>query len=197
MTMRTRALPAVAIVLMSACSAAPPPKETLPVIHARGEKAGLKIVWAVDAVDVAKRQISLRGPAGKTAMFSVGPEVQRLSEIHAGDTILADYQVSAIAELRGPTAEEENAPLILAEMVDRKPSNLAPGGTLARSVRMVVSIEAVNATAGTVTLKGPLEGEVVAKVDDVAVMPKLRAGQKIVVTFAETLILSVDPGPRK
>jgi len=198
-----RLIPLLTIALAAACSDAPedhhsePAKATGPVARARGEAAGLKIVLGVEAVDAEKRQITLRGPAGRVGTFPVSPEVKRLSEIHAGDTILTDYQVSAVAELREPTAEEEKAPLVLAEMVDRRPSNLPPGATLARSVRVVTTIEAVNVTAATVTLRGPLDGQVLAKVEDASVLPRLRAGQKIVVTFAETLILSVDPGTRK
>jgi len=81
-------------------------------------------------------------------------------------------------------------------MVDRRPSHQAPGGTLARSGRVVTTIDSVNATAGTLTLKGPLIGEVNAKVDDPSILPILKAGQNIVVTFDETLILSVQPGDR-
>ncbi len=193
----TRILPALALLLMSACSAAPESKAAAPVVRARGAGANLKIVWAIEGVDVEKRLVTLRGPAGKAGTFKVAPEVRRLAELKSGDTMLADYTVSAVAELREPTAEEEKAPLILAEMLERNPANLPPGGTLARSLRLVITIEALNATAGTITLKGPLEGEVVVKADDAAVIPKLKVGQKIVATFDETLILSVDPGSKK
>jgi hypothetical protein len=197
MRMLLRTLPIAAAVLMSACSSSPKPAEPAKaVVRARGEKARMKVVWGVDAVDVEKRKLSIRGPGGQ-ASFTVGPEVKRLSEMKAGDTIFADYQVSAVIELREPTKEEQKAPLVLMESIDRKPSNLPPGGTLIRTVRVVAAIEALNVTAGTVTIKGPLEGEVVAKVDDASIMPALKVGQKIVVTFDETLSLSVDPGTRK
>jgi hypothetical protein len=198
-TLSLRLIPLLTIALAAACSDAPkePTKATGPVARARGEAAGLKVVLGVEGVDAEKRLITLRGPAGRVGTFPVAPEVKRLSEIHAGDTILAEYQVAAVAELREPTAEEEKAPLVLAEMVDRRPSNLPPGATLARAVRVVTTIEAVNVTAATVTLRGPLDGQVLAKVEDASILPQLRAGQKIVVTFAETLILSVDPGTRK
>jgi hypothetical protein len=189
------------LALASACSEPPkdaePAKATGPVVRARGEAAGLKIVLAVEGVDVEKRRITLRGPGGKVGTYPVTPEVRRLSEMHAGDTILAEYAVVALAELREPTAEEEKAPLVIAEMIDRRPANQSPGGTLIRSLRVVTTIDAVNATAATITLRGPLDGQVLAKVEDASVLPQLRAGQKIVVTFDETLILSVDPGTRK
>ena len=198
-----RSLPVLALVLATACSGAPKaeepaaPRASGSVVRARGEAAGLKIVFAVEAVDVEKRQVTLRGPGGRVGTYKVSPEVKRLSEVHAGDTILADYRVGAVAELRGPSSEEAAAPLVIAEMVDRNPANLPPGGTLARSVRVVVAIDAVNTTAGTIILKGPLNGDVVAKVDDPSVMSQLRPGANVVVTFAETLTLLVEPGASK
>ena len=197
-SMTLRFLPAIALVLASACTEAPKDKAPGgPASRARGEAASLKIVFAVDAVEAEKRLITLRGPGGRSGTFPVSPEVRRLSEIHAGDTILADYRVAAVAELRAPTAEEERVPLVLGEMIDRNPANLPPGGTLARSIRVVTTIDALNATAGTITLTGPLDGQVVAKLDDPAALPQLRVGQKIVVTFAETLVLSVQPAAKK
>ncbi len=193
-----RLLPAVALVLASACSGSP--KDNAPggpVSQARGEAASLKVVFAVEGVDADQRQVTLRGPGGGKGTYTVSPEVRRLKEVHAGDNLIADYRVAAVAELRAPTPEEEAAPLVLAEMIDRRPSNQPPGGTLARSVRVVAAVDALNATAGTVTLKGPLNGEVIVKPDDPAAVSRLKVGQKIVVTFAETLVLSVEPGDRK
>ncbi len=192
----TRFLPALALLLMSACSTAPKTQAAAPVVRARGTGANLKIVWAIEGVDAEKRQITLRGPAGKVATFKVGPDLKRLAELNAGDTILADYTVSAVAELREPTEEEEKAPLVLAEMLNRNPANLAPGGTLARSLRIVITIEAQNAMAGTVTLKGPrrersCEGRRRGR------DPHPARGPEGPREFDETMNLSVDPGTKK
>jgi len=194
----TRLIPVLALVLVSACSGAPaasPAVAQAPI--ARGEGAGLKVVLSVEAVDVEKRQITLRGPAGRKGTFPVSPEVRRLSELKAGDTILCEYSVVAVAELREPTPEEAAAPLVLAEMIDRRPGNLPPGGTIARTIRVVTQIAGLNGTAGTVTLDGPLDGQILTKVQNPSIMSQLRVGQQIVVKFDETLVLSVEPGAKK
>lgn len=191
-------LPAI-LCLFSACSDAPPAhdKAAVPVVKAVGESASQKVVLGIEGVDVANRKVTLRGPQGRVGTYGVTSAVKRLSEIKAGDTLLVDYRVSALAELREPTAEEAKAPLVLAEMIDRRPANQSPGGTIARSLRAVAEIDALNGTAATITLKGPLDGEVYLKVQDASVMPQLKVGQKIVVTFDETMILVVDPGGEK
>lgn len=194
-------LPAIlTFALIAGCSDSPSragDRAADPVVQARGEAAGLKIVLGVDAVDVAKRRITLRGPQGRVGTYDVGPDVKRLAEIKAGDTILVEYRVSAVVDLREPTQQEAESPVVLAEMLDRKPSNQPPGATIARSVRLVAEIEALNGTAGTVTLKGPLDGQLHAKAEDASAVLKLKVGQKIVATFAETMTLSVDPGAPK
>lgn len=196
-TLMVRLLPALALVVASACSETPKEKAPgSPGVQARGEAARLKVVFSVEGLDADKRQITLRSPGGGKGTFTVSPAVRRLSEVHVGDVIIADYRVAAVAELRAPTAEEEAAPVVLAEMVDRRPANQSPGGTLARTVRVVTTIDSVNATAGTLTLKGPLNGEVMAKVDDPSILPTLKVGQNIVVTFDETLMLAVQAGDK-
>ncbi len=197
-TLILRLLPSFALVLASACSEAP--REKAPGsagVRARGEAARLRVVLAVEGLDLDQRQITLRSPGGGKGTYTVSPAVRRLSEVHVGDVLLADYRVAAVAELRAPTAEEEAAPLVLAEMIDRRPSDRSPGGTLARTVRVVTTIDSVNAAAGTLALKGPLNGEVTVQVDDPSILPALKAGQNIVVTFDETLTLEVEPGDKK
>jgi len=45
-------------------------------------------------------------------------------------------------------------------------------------------------------VKGPMEGIVTIHVDDASAFSRLQVGQTIVVTFAETLALSVQPGAK-
>jgi hypothetical protein len=173
---------------LSACSSSPP---------ARGEGAAIKVSALVEAVDVPARTITLKGPHGNVETFKVGEEVKRLAEIKAGDTITADYKVAATAELREPTAEEKNEPLILAQGADRAPADKPPGAAFARAVRMVALVESVNPTTQTFALHSPLEGTIAVHVEDSAAFAKIKPGQAVVATFVESLLLSVEPGPKK
>lgn len=186
----TLALP---LLMALGCSGAAEEKAGEPV-HGRGTITVAKVVFGVSMVDVPNRLITLQGPAGRKGTFPVPPEVLRLADIREGDTILADYAATATADLRALAPGEERSPIVVSEKVDRRPLNVPPGGMLTRTVRIVTTIDAVNATAGTATIRGPLDGQVTFKVEDPEVMKLLKTGQKILVTFDETLVLSVNSG---
>jgi hypothetical protein len=62
---------------------------------------------------------------------------------------------------------------------------------------VVTTIDAIDAGKGTVTVKGPLGGRVTAEVQDKSLIPTVKVGQSIIATFSETLLLTVEPGPKK
>jgi hypothetical protein len=160
---------------------------------ARGEAAAIQVAFSVEAVDAQKRVITLKGPQGNVGEYEVGEQVERLAEIKPGDTINAEYKVAAVAELREPTAEEKSAPLVDVTETERATADQPPAGQIARAVRVVTTIDALDQASQSVTVKGPEGNTVTAHVEDPAVFSQLTVGQPIVVTFAETLILSVQP----
>ncbi len=173
------------VLSLAACSSASGP-------IARGESAEAKVSSSVEAVDVAGRQITLKGPQGNVEVFTVGPEVKRLGEIKAGDTITTEYKVVAVAELREPTAEEKSAPLVMVRGADRAPSDKPPGAAFARAVRMVATIESIDEKARSFIIRAPLKGTVQVHVDDAEVFARLKQGMAIVAVFTETMLISVE-----
>lgn len=163
---------------------------------ARGEAATVHTSFHVEAVDAAKRTITLKDEHGNTGTYEVGDQVQRLNEIKAGDTIHADYTVGAVAELREPTAEEKSAPLTEVTGAARASTDEPPAGGVGRVVKAVASIESLDPAAQSATVKGPEDGMVTVHVEDPTVFQSLKVGQPVVVTFAEKLVLSVQPGAK-
>jgi hypothetical protein len=138
----------------------------------------------------------LKGPRGNVETYIVDKEVKRLGEIKVGDTVTADYKVAAIAELREPTEEEKGEPVTLREGSDRAPSDKPPGAVFARAIRLVATIESVDAATRTFAVRGPLEGTVKFRLDPGADLASVFVGKAVVVMFVETLLLSVEPGAK-
>ena len=161
---------------------------------ARGEAAAIQVAFSVEAVDAGKRLITLKGPRGNVGEYEVGDQVQRLAEIKPGDTINAEYKVAAVAELREPTAEEKSAPLVEVTAGERGPAEAPPAAAIGRAVRVVTTIDALDRANQSLSVKGPEGNSVTAHVEDPTMFDRLTVGQNIVVTFAETLVLSVRPG---
>jgi hypothetical protein len=170
------------------------PAEQAPI--ARGRAAAVHVTLAVESVDADKRLITLKGPQGNVGVYEVGEQVKRLHEIKAGDKINAQYEVAAVAELREPTEEENSSPLVEVTTDARGAAEEPPAAGIGRAVRAVTTIEALDRTAQTFTVKDPVEGLVTVHVDDPTVFEHLKIGQTIVVTFAETLALAVEKGSK-
>ena len=163
---------------------------------ARGEAAAIQAAFSVEAVDVEKRLITLKGPQGNVGEYEVGEQVQRLAEIKAGDKINAEYKVAAVAELRAPTAEEKSAPVVEVTATERASAEAPPAGGIARAVRVLTTVDALDRASQSLTVKGPEGNTVTLHVEDPTVFDQLTVGQTIVVTFAETLVLAVQPGTK-
>ena len=177
------------------CSSSP--EEDSGVPRARGAAGQIKLSLIVESVDVQGRKITLKHPQGGTATYAVRPEVKRLNEVKAGDTLQVEYNAVAVAELRKPTPEEAKEPLVLRENADRAPSTLPPGAAFARAIRMVLHIEDVDSSGSTFTVRGPLSGKVRVSLDSNAARGTVKEGEVVVVTFYESVLLQVDPGSRK
>jgi hypothetical protein len=175
-------------------SAQAAPAEQAPI--ARGRAAAVHVALSVESVDQEKRLITLKGPQGNVGVYEVGEQVKRLHDIKAGDKINAQYEVAAVAELREPTEEEKSAPLVEVTTDARGEATEPPAGGIGRAVRAVTTIEALDRTAQTFTVKDPVEGLVTVHVEDPSVFEHLKIGQTIVVTFAETLALAVEKGSK-
>jgi hypothetical protein len=165
--------------------------ETSPI--ARGEAKAIQVVFSVQAVDAEKRLITLKDPHGNVGEYEVGEEVKRLAEIKPGDKVHAEYKVAAVAELREPTAEEKSAPSAEVNTTERGTAEAPPAAGIGRAVRVVTTIDALDHANQSLTLKGPEGNTVAVHVEDPSVFDHLTVGQTIVVTFAETLVLSVQP----
>ncbi len=162
----------------------------------RGVAALVSMTFTVESVDVPNRTITLKGPQGKTATFRAGEEVKRLSEIKAGDTIVVQYHVGVAGEQREPTAEEKASPLQVVQSTTRAPSDVPAAVSLTRAVKAVTTVDAVDRSAQTVTLKGPQGNRATFKVEDRTTLSGLQPGQTVIASFAERLVMAVEPGTK-
>src|SRR4051794_23608445 len=60
------------------------------------------VTATVQKVDLASREITLKGPQLDTVTLAVDEQVQRLNELKPGDEVTAQYYVSVAGVLRAP-----------------------------------------------------------------------------------------------
>jgi hypothetical protein len=150
------------------------------------------ITATVEAIDPAKREVTLKGPMGNLVTLEVSDEVKRLDEIKVGDQVAATYYIGIVAELRPPTEAEKENPLVVLSDGERATMG-APAGSGARVIRVVATVEALDRITETATLKGPAGRYMTVHVADPKVLEKPHIGDTVVVTCTQALAISVKP----
>jgi hypothetical protein len=157
------------------------------------EKTVLVTVSAsVEAIDQATREVTLKGPLGNTVTFIVDPRVERLKEVKVGDFVRADYYISIAAELRAPTPEEEKDPIVVLEAGGKSPAGTTPAAGGLRRFKVVTTVEGVDLSTETITIKGPRGKFATIHVPQSPNLSKVKLGEKIIVTYTEALAISLE-----
>jgi hypothetical protein len=185
----------------SVAAAAPPePAEPVavgapaqPEVISRSDSVVLNLTGTITDIDYATREMTLRGPEGRLETFVVDKKVQRFNEAKVGDKVSMDYYLGYDAEVRKPTPDEERNPLVVMETSSRAGSEASPEAHDTRRIRAVVTIEALNRTAQTLTVKGPRGKYFVAKVADPSRLERVKIGDTILMTFTESTAISLKP----
>ncbi|MFN0243745.1 MAG: hypothetical protein ACKVWV_12715 [Planctomycetota bacterium] len=157
----------------------------------REETALATVTATVEAIDVAKREVTLRGPQGNVVTFVVDERVERLAEIRVGDQVTADYYVALAAELRAPTEEERAAPLVVVDARARAPKGTRPAGGALRTLRVVATVVGLDRPTQSVLLTGPRGNALSVHAREKSNFEKLHIGDTIIVTYTEALAVSL------
>lgn len=166
-------------------------------MNAEGTRALLvAIVGEIVAIDNETKEVTLEGPEGNQVTVVAQEQVVKLSDLSVGDRVAAEYLASAHAEAREPTEEELSNPWVVLEegIVDQAPEH--PGVGVARHIRAVVTIEAIDIDAGFLMIKDSrgkmhtIGGVPRAKLDAIAV------GEMAVVVYSEALAIGLQKMPK-
>jgi len=179
-----------------------PPPEPVPVavgtapqpeMLTRSDSVVLNYTGTITDIDYTTREMTLQNQEGKLETFVVDKKVQRFNEAKVGDKVSMDYYLGYNAEVRKPTPEEEQTPLLVLDTSTRAGSGTAPAAHDTRRIRAVVTIEGLNRAAQTMTVKGPRGKYFVARVDDPSRFERVRIGDTILMTFTEATAISLKP----
>jgi SH3 domain-containing YSC84-like protein 1 len=176
------------------------PKPVTPVVQEQkpltAEDSILVSVTAkVEAIDHAAREITLRDELGHVVTFSVDKRVKRLNEVQEGDEITAAYYISLAGELRPPTEEEKQNPIVIQAGAARAPKGTEPAAGALRTIRVVTTVAGLDLPTQTVTLTGPMGNYATVRAKNVDNLKKLHLDDTIVVTYTEALAIAVDKVP--
>ena len=170
--------------------AAPPPptveKYTAPGMV--GQK--VTMVAVVEAIDLATRQVTLRGPQGNTQTITVGEEARNLPQLKVGDRVVVDfYQGLAMALTPSRTGVRKRVETTTEQ---RAALGQKPGGMVVQTVEVDATVQAVDLKARTVTLRGPKRTLTLDVAKDVN-LNQVKVGDQVHAVYQEALAISVRP----
>ncbi len=162
-------------------------KESGPVMYGRSAK----IKAVVEAVDVATRSITVKGPKGRPLTMRVEDRVRNLPDIAVGDEVVVRYHESVGVEVRHA---REGESIVADESVMNGGESGQKSGASARTTEMAI-VESVSPRGKSVVLKTPDGRFLDLYVRDEAVLDTLEAGDNVVATYTEAAVVSVE-GPK-
>ena len=158
----------------------------------KGRAVAVEMEAEVTAIDMKTREVTLRGPDGVETTFHAPEKLVKLEDVSVGDRVVGTFFAALEGEVRTPTADELAEPWV--EMQGKSVSAEAayPGVESARVIRAVVTIEELNAEAGTVVIKDS-RGKV-HMIGDVEPekMAGVKVGQTAVVVFTQAMALTLE-----
>ena len=167
--------------------------QTNPNMISRNEFVLQKFTGTITDIDYSTREVTLKDSQGRLETFVMDKSVQRFNEAKVGDKVSVNYYQGLNAEVRKPTAEEEQNPLVVTEATGRAAPDAAPAGSATRQTRAVVTIEGLDRQSQTLTVKDSRGKYFVTRVADPSRLEQVHIGETIVLTFTEGTAISLDP----
>ena len=146
----------------------------------------------VEAIDVENRIVTLRNEDGEVFRQAVGDEVRNLAQVKVGDKVTVTYQVGLALALSPANDAGALRKRVETDSLSRTALGQKPGGTIRKTVEAEGVVEAIDAKARTVTLKGA-EHTLKLEVDNAVDMSNIKVGDKVFAVYQESLAISVTP----
>ena len=195
--MKIKTLLLAALIAMAVPAFAAHHEEGHGAMKAEGTRAMIvAIVGEIVAIDNETKEVTLQGPEGNQVTVVAQEQVVKVSDLNVGDRVAAEYLASIHGEAREPTEEELANPWVVLEegVVDEAPEHPAVG--VARQIRAVVTIEAIDVDAGFLMIKDSrgkmhtIGGVPRAKLDAISI------GEMAVVVYTEALAIGLQKMPK-
>jgi hypothetical protein len=191
MTYRKPWITAVAVAALTAVSVHAQPQHVAAATAGEGKLAAAQLVTEkakVEAIDLAKREVTLKRPDGTTEVLLVSEEVKNLPQLKVGDTVSMEYYESLTVSLN----KTEGAAPVVSEKASEQRAELGklPGGVRTHEITVVAKVTAIDPKQSTVTLTGPKGNSVILEVSP-EVVAKVKMGDLVNAVYTEAVAIKV------
>jgi hypothetical protein len=140
----------------------------------------------IESIDKANRTVTLKGPQGILFKVKADESVKRFDELKVGDVVSATYSQSVAIHIRKPGEPAPDRQRIIVR------PQVRPGTKVEDVQTMTVTVEAIDRTTPSVTVKDEA-GEVnTYKVSDVSRLEGVNVGDKVDIYYTISILLKVE-----
>lgn len=147
-------------------------------------------VATVEAIDLKKRVVTLKGPEGEIFDITAGDEVRNLAQVHVGDQVKVTYYESVAIEVRKPGKMPAGSKVTVSG--ERAKLGEKPAAMVSGQATVSAMVEEIDAKNNYVTLKGPDGKSMFVVVNDPRTLVDVNKGDEVVITVTKALAIAVE-----
>jgi Cu/Ag efflux protein CusF len=152
------------------------------------ESAPVTVTATIEAIDKTARLVTLKGPKGQSAEVKADESVEGFDKLKVGDRVSATYYESVAVNLRKPG---DPAPMPGPMSTTVRKENKPGSQTIVQETRSV-TVEAIDSTVPSITVKGPKGNLQTFRVRDPQRLQGVKTGDTIDVTVTRGLLIKVE-----
>jgi len=151
---------------------------------------GVVVTATVVAIDKVDRTLTLQGPKGNVVALEVSHAARNFGQIEVGDQVKVEYY-QQVAMYLGKSGEKPDASAGL--VTARSAKGDKPAGVAVEVVDVTATIQAIDKTNRTVTLKLPQGNMITTKVDkSVKAFDTIAVGDAVHARYTKAIAISVE-----
>jgi len=150
----------------------------------------VKLTATVEAINHTTREVTLRGPEGRTVTIVASEETRNLEQVSVGDILNIEYKQRLSIEVFA--AENAEAGTGGLSFVNRSDQGEMPALTAIDATVVTAVVEEINLEANTFKLKGPSGVVKEFEARDPENLRKAAVGDIVVITYTEGIALNVE-----
>jgi len=141
------------------------------------------------AIDKTNRVVTLQDAQGNTYDVQAGPGIKRFDDLSVGDTVKITYQESVAIAITKPGAA---APVSEASPTVTRGTGEKPSGTVTQTQTALVTIQSIDATKPSVTVKTQDGRTLTFLVENKDNLKGFKVGDTVQITYRQALMVSVQ-----
>ena len=150
----------------------------------------VQLTATVEAINHETREVTLRGPEGRTLDIVASEEARNLGQVKVGDTLNIEYEQGMSVEVFAADNAEAGAGAIT--LAARTEEGEMPGLAAIDAVVVTAIVEEINLEANTFKLQGPEGGVREFEAHNPENLKKAAVGDLVVVTYTQAIAAIVE-----